>query len=177
VAAREPGGIIFRGKIAHKCRHTKFPFPEDCERFLEERRLSRARTRDETHHENAGVAKPLPQGARNEVIPLQHVFAHLDDAPWHSLLYLQAHYHQLTTLDDVARQSAALRAGKGLQRVNRALRIARWTENKHRNFFYDELRTFECCVLARHFERRNQRIFDHAGKESHSKVHRFASGG
>src|SRR5580704_5209105 len=79
LAARQTRGIIFRGKITNQ-RRDLVPAMQNGQSFLQKCSLARAGTGNQADDQHTCLAKTFAQGARDDVVLLEHIFSNLHQA-------------------------------------------------------------------------------------------------
>src|SRR5277367_4202816 len=79
LAARQPNCVVLRGEVSHQSSHA-IMWMQEGERLFEKGRLARARARDQAHNKCSLLAETLAQRPSNDVILLQNVFTHFQQA-------------------------------------------------------------------------------------------------
>ena len=171
-APRQAGGVVFGGQIAHQ-RGDAESRVQPGQRLLQQRRLPGARARDQADHEDARLAEPLPERAGHQVVLLEDVLPHFDEA------WLVAHVSisratssSSRPLIHLRRGSAALRAAEGLHALERTLGLTAGAEDDDRHLFDHQPRSLQRSLKGRHLVRREQRLGYHAGQRADPDMQR-----
>ena len=143
------------------------------QRLLQQRRLAGAGARDQADHEDARLAEPLPQLARDQVVLLEDVLPHLDEAR----LVAHCSISRATSSSSLPRSTCGVGVPHSAQQNDCTLLSSRSAAHcgqiDHDGHLLDhQPRSLQRSLGAGHLVRGQQRLGHDAGQGADAKVQR-----